>query len=143
MEGRCDGGFRSAGKQDQRTTYLWTFSHTEKPGRKKPDDLSREAFAAAVVHAYEQTGKSVSQWACFREKHPSSVSAREQRHHFHMAVETERPCRWKQVADLLRRDGIFASVSTLSVRIHIGGHLDIAICLLRRRQGTTSIATSC
>jgi hypothetical protein len=115
-EGRSDVGFRRAGREDQRTTYFWTFSYTASPNRKRPDDFSRESFAAAVVGAYESTGKSVSQWACFREKHPGSSSELEQRHHFHLVVEADKPCRWAQIAETLRAKGIYASVSTVSVR---------------------------
>ena len=61
-------------------------------------------------------GKSISQWSVFREKHPGSSSAREQKYHYHMIVETERASRWRQVAGLLRAKGIYASVSTVSVR---------------------------
>ena len=116
MAGRCDVGFRKAGEQDQRTTYLWTFSHTELPGRKSPRDFTRESFASAVAQVYEAEGKSISQWACFREKHANSPSGQEQRQHFHLVVETDKACRWRQIASGLRSQGIYASVSTVPVR---------------------------
>ena len=114
---RVDGHERSAATGDQRTVYLWTFSHTTIPGRPQPTGFTRLSFALAVISAYEQTGKVVLQWAVFMEVHPSSKSDREQRLHFHMIVETEHACRWVEMAKHLRNGHkIFASVATSSAR---------------------------
>ena len=114
---RIDGHSREAVKADQRTVYLWTFSHTDIVGMAKPEDFSRQAFAALLLSAYEVTGKVVTQWSVFLEIHPSSKSAREQRPHFHMIVETEKPCRWVEVANHMRESHkVFASAATSSSR---------------------------
>ena len=96
-EDRVDANSRAAAQGDQRTVYMWTFSHTELPGRKQPLEFDRETFASAVVAAYEHTGKIVTQWAVFLEVHPSSKSAREQKPHFHMVVETDRHALEQQI----------------------------------------------
>ena len=96
---------------------MWTFSHTNRPGRAQPHSLTRQEFASAVVQAYEQTGKAVEQWAVFQEVHPLSRSTRENSQHYHMVVLTQERCRWSEVAEHLRRERqLFASASTSSSR---------------------------
>ena len=117
IDERVDGYARRAGPMDQRNVYMWTFSHTELPGRAKPEDFTRESFARAVLGAYENTGKSVNQWGCFSEVHALSRSAPERRQHFHMLAQTERACRWSDIARHLRSEHrIYAHVSTSSSR---------------------------
>ena len=117
IDERTDGYARRAGPMDQRRVYLWCFPHTDLPGRAKPDDFTRESFALAVVEAYERTGKTVDQWGCFLEVHPLSRSLLEQRRHFHMLAQTERACRWSDVASYLRSVyRIYAHASTSSSR---------------------------
>ena len=116
-DGRVDPQLRSALRMDQRTVYMWTFPATDVEDHAKPADFSRESFAQLVVRAYEETGKVVTQWVCSLETHPSSRSTWEQRNHFHMMVETEKPARWCEVARFLRREGrVFASAATASER---------------------------
>ena len=113
---RIDGHSRQADQADQRTVYLWTFSHTDVVGMAKPGDFSRQSFASLVLSAYAVTSKVVSQWSVFLEVHPSSKSEREQRPHFHMIVETDKPCRWLELARHMRQQNVFASAATSSSR---------------------------
>ena len=116
-ENCVDGNARQAKPADQRRVYMWTFSHTDKPGRARPSDYTREQFAVIVVEAYEANGKLVEQWSVFMERHPSSMSSREKELHFHMIAETEKPMRWLEVARYLReRHQVFASATTSSSR---------------------------
>jgi len=116
-EDRIDPVLRTASNDDQRSVYLWTFPHTAGEGRATPNQFSRPQFAAAVVEAYERTGKVVAQWAVFLEVHPLSKSQQEATDHIHMVVETEARCRWGEIARYLRtKFNVFASVSTSSSR---------------------------
>ena len=117
IEDRVDGTTRAAGPLDQRNVYLWTFSHTSLPNRKSPADFTRQGFARAVLDAYARAGKQVAQWSCFQEVHPLSRSEKEQRKHFHCLVQADRPCRWKEIAQVLRSEyNVYASASTSSSR---------------------------
>ena len=117
LEEQVDGNTRRAGSGDQRTVYMWTFPHTAREGRAKPSDFTRHAFARVVLEAYSATGKNVTQWSCFMEAHPASSSELERHVHFHLIAQTDRPCRWAEIAQHLRREQqIYASASTLSAR---------------------------
>ena len=117
LEERVDGSTRRAGPGDQRTVYMWSFPHTDREGRAKPGDFTRQTFALVVVEAYSNTGKIVVQWACFLEVHPTSRSELEQHAHFHFIAQTDRPCRWGEIAQYLRtHHRIYASASTSSGR---------------------------
>ena len=73
-EDRVDTVLRAAGRDDQRSVYMWTFPHTDGPGHATPTDFSRAQFASLLVDAYEVTGKPVVQWSVFLEVHPLSKS---------------------------------------------------------------------
>jgi len=64
----------------------------------------------------EGTGKSIAQWSCFYESHPSSKEDHELRWHYHVLIETRVPCRWAEVANRLRAGGVYASAATSSSR---------------------------
>ena len=101
---RVDNSARLAGDHDQRTVYIWTFSYLE-------------TFAAAVMMAYEQTGKTIVQWVCGLEMNPQSGSEMERWDHFHMAVEADNKVRWKEISEYLwEHYKIYASVATSTAR---------------------------
>ena len=76
-EDRVDTVLRTASRDDQRNVYLWTFPHTDGPGRATPGQYTRAQFAKLVVDAYELTGKTVGKWSVFLEVHPLSRSQQE------------------------------------------------------------------
>ena len=73
-EDRIDPIFRTATRDDQRNVYLWTFPHTDGPGRATPGQVTRPQFARVVVEAYEHLNKPITQWSVFLEVHPLSKS---------------------------------------------------------------------
>ena len=112
---QVDGGMRGAQAGDQRSVYLWTLSHTNKPGRTKPADLTRQGFADAVAESYVKSGKTWEQWISVKETHPLSKSKFEQELHCHLVIATTGKGRWlEQAAYLREHKAIFASVATAS-----------------------------
>ena len=81
-EDRVDPVLRSASRDDQRNVYLWTFPHTDGDGRATPGQFTRAQFGAAVVEAYERSGRSVTQWSVFSEVHPLSKSQQDRMFRF-------------------------------------------------------------
>ena len=49
IEDRVDGCMRGAASDDQRKVYMWTFSHTERPNRMRPNEFSRQSFARMML----------------------------------------------------------------------------------------------
>jgi len=111
-----DIGGRVAAPTDQRTVYMWTFSHTEVAGRKKPCDFSRAEIASILVDAYGSTGKVVDHWSVFLEKHRSSTRLEERDLHYHLIAQSSRT-RWLDIARALRDKGVYMSVSTCQSRM--------------------------
>ena len=58
IDEQVDGGMRAAQTGDQRSVYMWTWAHTNRPGRAKPADFTRQGFVDAVVEAYTRSGKT-------------------------------------------------------------------------------------
>lgn len=117
LEALIDPSARAAHLRDQRTVYMWTFSHTEGDQRAKPSAFTRQGFANIVVSLYTAKGKTVEQWACFQEQHQGSSANQERMPHFHLVVQTKSACRWAEIADALRQEhAVFAHVTTASSR---------------------------
>ena len=134
LDERVDGDLRQAQNNDQRTVYLWTFSHTSKPGRAKPSDYSTKGFSNVVMEAYVHTGKSWEQWLCVREAHPLSKSALEREWHLHLAMQTMGKIRWLEPANYLRQKyQIFASVQTASARNSYESAVAYLVCPSRKK----------
>eukprot|EP00435_Cladocopium_sp_Y103_P066014 s20_g28.t1 len=85
---------RSAGQDDRRQVYLWTYA--------RAPEMSREDVATVITQAYTSAGVQIIHYSVFRERHPSSRSELERQFHFHIIVESDERHRWKAIARALR-----------------------------------------
>lgn len=98
-----DEGRPEARPDAKRRSYLITWPHTNRAGRLRPNEKSREEFAEYIKGAYASANLSPPhQFVVVRELHQSGDV------HFHAAVNHAKQHRWRQLAAFLRARGVFA-----------------------------------
>lgn len=88
----------------RRRAYLFTWPATSAAGKLSPEEFTREQASARILAAHTKNGVTLDRWLIVAEVHSTSCT---EARHFHMAIHSSAPFRWKQIAADLRTDRIY------------------------------------